>query len=87
MNTEQKIKNSIVYNFEGAEIHESDLHNFNYIVWKAVDRLKHDDELSSEFDVTPEEVEEIYQPFIIEWLEENDMYDDSIWTLPNGNYE
>ena len=41
-----------------------DSDNHNTLVYLAVEELKEENEVSEEFDVSPEEVEEIFTPFI-----------------------
>ena len=45
-------------------ITSDDYHNHNYIVYEAVKDLKLNEELSEDFDVTPDEVEEYFEEFI-----------------------
>lgn len=80
------IKDKIEQLFLGGYIDEIDENNHNYIVYLATEDLKSDGELSEEYTVTPDEVDEVYRPFIVEYIKEAKDYDNSIWRLPNGQY-
>ncbi|MEA3429842.1 MAG: hypothetical protein U9R08_01070 [Nanoarchaeota archaeon] len=72
------IKDKIEHLFKGGYIDEVDENNHNYVVYLATEDLKGDGELSEDYDVTKEEVEEIYKPFIEEYIRDIKDYDDSI---------